>query len=70
MNRKKILVRVNGRLMCLKEAAVQCDINYNLVHYRLAQGMSIRDALLCPFRSINPLIRKEKISDITVEEYP
>ena len=70
MKRKRILVRVNGRLMCLKHAAIQCDIEYSVVRYRLDEGMSIRDALLSPYRSINPLIRKEKISGIVVEEYP
>jgi len=70
MDKRHILVRVNGQIVPLKHAAIQCDINYNLVRYRLDQGMSIRDALLSPYRSINPLIRKEKISGIEVEEYP
>ena len=70
MDKRHILVRVDGQVVPLKHAAIQCDINYNLVRYRLDEGMSIRDALLSPYRSINPLIRKEKISDIVIEEYP
>jgi hypothetical protein len=69
MTRKKIFVRINGRIMCLKEAAAYCDIRYTTVHSRIASGMNIRNALLEGVRCDNPDERKKKLSGVTVEPY-
>ena len=67
MTRKKILVRVNGRLMCLKEAASYCGIPYTTVQSRIVSGMDTCYALTTPFRCDNPDEQNKKLSGITIE---
>jgi len=69
MNKRHILVRVDGQIMPLKHAAAYCDIDYSTVRYRIRQGESVRNALLEGVRCDNPDERKKKLSGITIEPY-